>query len=181
MSGDFYWYSESANFLYVAVVDCTGHGVPGAFMSLLGSTYLDQVLIENAELLPSMILHELDHKIETAFRQKNPEDRIADGMDMIMCRISKNTNEIVFSGANRPIYYYSKKDGLKEIKSPVFSIGGFFASDQKEFSDSTLTFEKGDCVYMFSDGYGDQFGGEKYKRFSTRRMKLIFEDIKNYG
>lgn len=178
VSGDFYWYADTPNFIYVAAVDCTGHGVPGAFMSLLGSTYLDQVLIENTDLLPSLILHELDNKIQTAFRQKNPEDKIGDGMDMMLCRISKNKNEIVFSGANRPIYYFSKK-GFEEIKSPVFSIGGFFASDAKEFFDTTYNFEKGDCFYMFSDGYGDQFGGEKYKRYSTRRMKDLFEKIKN--
>lgn len=85
----FYWYTESENYAYVAVVDCTGHGVPGAFMSLLGSTFLDQVLIENKEPTPSLILNELDKKLHGAFRRREEENKIGDGMDAIVMRINK--------------------------------------------------------------------------------------------
>lgn len=176
VSGDFYWYSETENYAYVAVVDCTGHGVPGAFMSLLGSTFLDQVLIENKEPEPSKILNELDRKLHNAFRKREEENRIGDGMDAIVMRVSKDKREIMFSGANRPVYYYSK-EGPKDFKATIYSIGGSFSNDMKGFTDTVLHPEEGDGAYMFSDGFGDQFGGDKNKRYSTKRMKGFFGEI----
>lgn len=178
VSGDFYWYYVTENYLYVAVVDCTGHGVPGAFMSLLGSAYLDQVLIENKEPLPSKILVELDKKIYLALRQANPDNKIGDGMDMCVCRIDKNKNEIIIASANRPIYYITEGT-LQEIKANVYSIGGYFDDSEKQYTEISYNIKQGDVFYMFSDGYGDQFGGEKNRRFSTRKMKTIFGEI--YG
>jgi len=176
VSGDFYWYTESELYSYIAVVDCTGHGVPGAFMSLLGSTFLDQVLIEFKEATPALILNELDKKLHKAFKKKEEENRIGDGMDAMVLRINKDRSEFLFSGANRPLYYYSKQ-GPQDIKAPIYSIGGTFPNDVKGFTDNVMKPEKGDCAYFFSDGFGDQFGGEKNKRYSTKRMKAFFGDI----
>lgn len=178
VSGDFYWYYVTPNYLYVAVVDCTGHGVPGAFMSLLGSTYLDQVLIENKEPTPSQVLTELDKKINTAFKQANPDNKIGDGMDMCLCRITKDKKEIVIASANRPIYYLINGE-LNETKANIFSIGGYFEGSMKMFTEISYRINPGDVFYMFSDGYGDQFGGERNRRFSTRKMKTIFGQIYN--
>lgn len=177
VSGDFYWYSETPNYAYVAVVDCTGHGVPGAFMSLLGSTFLDQVLIENKEPTPSKILNELDKKLHSAFKKREDENRIGDGMDAIVMRITKDKKEIMFSGANRPIYYYSKEEGPKDYKATIYSIGGSFPNEVKGFTDTIINPKAGDGAYMFSDGFGDQFGGDKNKRYSTKRMKSFFGEI----
>lgn len=179
VSGDFYWYTESDNYSYVAVVDCTGHGVPGAFMSLLGSTFLDQVLIEHRDATPSVLLNALDKKLHAAFKKREEENRIGDGMDAIIMRVSKHSNEVVFAGANRPLYFYSKQ-GPQDFKATIYSIGGTFPNEVKGFADTTLYVEKGDCAYMFSDGFGDQFGGEKNKRYSTKRMKSFMEELSQY-
>lgn len=176
VSGDFYWCYTTENYIYVAVVDCTGHGVPGAFMSLLGSTYLDQVLIEHKEPTPKEALNGLDRKINSAFKQGNPDNKIGDGMDMCMCRISKDHKEILIASANRPIYYFTNGQ-LVETKANIYSIGGYFDGIDKNYSQVTYEIKKGDVFYMFSDGYGDQFGGEKNRRFSTRKMKAIFNEI----
>lgn len=178
VSGDFYWYYSTPKYNYVAVVDCTGHGVPGAFMSLLGSTYIDQVMIENKEPLPSEVLTQLDNKIYAAFKQNNPDNKIGDGMDMCICRVTKDKKEITIASANRPIYYFTNGE-LKETKANVFSIGGYFDGSDKVYTEITYQINKGDSFYMFSDGYGDQFGGEKNRRFSTKRMKQIFSSMQN--
>lgn len=179
VSGDFYWYTETDKYHYVAVVDCTGHGVPGAFMSLLGSTFLDQVLIENKEATPSVLLNALDKKLHSAFKKREEENRIGDGMDAIIMRVTKGSNEMIFSGANRPLYFYSKQ-GPQDFKATIYSIGGAFPNEVKGFSDMTIQVEPGDCAYMFSDGFGDQFGGEKNKRYSTKRMKSFMEELSKY-
>jgi ligand-binding sensor domain-containing protein/serine phosphatase RsbU (regulator of sigma subunit) len=177
VSGDFYWYTETEHYTYVAVVDCTGHGVPGAFMSLLGSTFLDQVLIENKEATPALILNELDKKLHKAFKRKDGEEnRIGDGMDAIVMRVEKANGDLLFSGANRPLYFYSK-EGPQDFKAPIYSIGGTFPNEVKGFTDTLLKPQAGDCAYMFSDGFGDQFGGEKNKRYSTKRMKAYLGEI----
>jgi ligand-binding sensor domain-containing protein/serine phosphatase RsbU (regulator of sigma subunit) len=181
VSGDFYWYTETEHYTYVAVVDCTGHGVPGAFMSLLGSTFLDQVLIENKEATPALILNELDKKLHKAFKKKEGEEnRIGDGMDAIVIRVEKGSGDLLFSGANRPLYFYSK-EGPQDFKAPIYSIGGTFPNEVKGFTDTLLKPETGDCCYMFSDGFGDQFGGEKNKRYSTKRMKAYLGEIYTQG
>lgn len=178
VSGDFYWCYATKNYIYIAVVDCTGHGVPGAFMSLLGSTYLDQVMIESHEPMPIDVLKGLDNKINTAFKQGNPDNKIGDGMDMCLCRIDKAKTKIDISSANRPIYYF-KNNELIETKASIYSIGGLYEGIDKNFTQINYPIETGDSYYMFSDGYGDQFGGEKNRRFSTRKMKAIFTQIQN--
>lgn len=178
VSGDFYWYYVTPSYYYLAVVDCTGHGVPGAFMSLLGSTFIDQIMIEAKEPAPSRILVELDIKINSAFKQVNADNKIGDGMDMSVCRISKKGGEVTIASANRPIYLL-KQGELIETKSNIYSIGGYFDGIDKNFTDTSLKVEAGDCLYMFSDGYGDQFGGAKNRRFSTRKMKIMFSEVCN--
>jgi serine phosphatase RsbU (regulator of sigma subunit) len=100
-------------------------------------------------------------------------------MDAIIMRVTKGTNEMVFSGANRPLYFYSK-EGPQDYKATIYSIGGAFPNEVKGFSDMTIHVEPGDCAYMFSDGFGDQFGGEKNKRYSTKRMKSFMEGLSKY-
>ncbi len=176
VSGDFYWCYETNEHIYIAAVDCTGHGVPGAFMSLIGSTFLNQIMIENREPTPSQILFELDKKLFFSFKQKNKEEQIRDGMDMAICRINRNKQEVIFSGANRPFYIFSNNT-LAEVTANLQSIGGFLEGNDKKFEDSKFNYQKSDTIYLFSDGFGDQFGGPKNKRFSMKKMKALFEQI----
>jgi len=177
VSGDFYWFSETEQYSYIAAVDCTGHGVPGAFMSLLGSTFLDQALIENKNCTPVDLLNELDNKLHKAFKTKEEENRIGDGMDAIILRIDKNSQELLFAGANRPLYYYPKNGEVQDFKSPIYSVGGAFTNEVKGYKNDSLQVSNGDCAYIFSDGFGDQFGGPRNKRYSTKRMKNYFSVI----
>ncbi len=179
VSGDFYWHSETNKYTYIAVVDCTGHGVPGAFMSLLGSTFLDQALSENKDDTPSKLLNQLDHKLHSAFKTREEENRIGDGMDALILRYDKTTKELMFSGANRPLYYYPVNGDPQDFKAPIYSVGGAFSNELKGYYDTTLSVSEGDCAYLFSDGFGDQFGGPRNKRYSTKRMKAYFNEIRN--
>jgi serine phosphatase RsbU (regulator of sigma subunit)/ligand-binding sensor domain-containing protein len=173
VSGDFYWFAETEHYFYFAVVDCTGHGVPGAFMSLIGSTYLDQIILDKKEPQPADILTELDFMVIEALKQKSSEGKLKDGMDMGLVRIEKATKKIMFSGADRPLVLVS--DGvMTECKSPMFSIGGHMEGVQKKFSNVDVTAKPGDWIYLFSDGFSDQFGGEHFKRYSTKRLKNLF-------
>lgn len=176
VSGDFYWYYQTENYHYIAAVDCTGHGVPGAFMSLLGGTYLDQIMIENNEPLPSLILTLLDHKIFNSFNKEQHDELIRDGMDVAICQISKHEQKLRTSSASRPIYLVSKQE-LVEFKINNISIGGFFSAQEKVFYDNEYTYAKEDCIYLFSDGFCDQFGGEKNKRYTTKKLKTLLPVI----
>lgn len=185
VSGDFYWYYETKKHYYIAAVDCTGHGVPGAFMSLLGGTYLDQIMIENETvhnsvnaISPAKILKTLNDKIHNSFHKttiNQHDELIRDGMDIAICRIDKLNKKVMCSNAGRPFYIVSEKV-LTEIKSNNISIGG--KSDaEKQFLDSEISYKAGDCLYLFSDGYCDQFGGDRNKRFTTKRLKELLPKI----
>lgn len=176
VSGDFYWFHNTKDHNYIGVIDCTGHGVPGALMSVLGISYLNQIMSEESEPLPSQILTSLDNKIVTSLKQKEEVNHSDDGMDMAICRINKTTREVVFSGAGRPLYWMNNT-GLIESKPAAKGIGGFTKGIEKTFSDETFTYLPNDMLYLFSDGYVDQFGGEKNKRYSTKRMKDLVTNI----
>ncbi len=173
VSGDFYWHHSTEEYTYLAVVDCTGHGVPGAFMSIIGTFYLDQIISESENPLPSHIVTELDKRVVKSLRQYGRDDSVADGMDVALCRIDRKKSELIFCGAHRPIYFVSQGK-LSEFKSIRLSVGGFSGNNKKTFVDTTVYYQKGDVLYLFSDGYGDQFGGTVNRRFSTKEMKKLF-------
>jgi len=174
VSGDFYWYHETEQSYYVAAVDCTGHGVPGAFMSILGSTFLDQIMVEHPEASPSAILYHLDAKILHVFRKKG--EKMMDGMDLSICVVSKKERKVTVSTANRPIYYFSKGE-ITEIRSNAFSIGAYFGTKEKSFTDTVLSLDECQSIYLSTDGFADQFGGEKVKRYSTKKFKDLLVEI----
>ncbi len=176
VSGDFYWYYETENYFYVAAVDCTGHGVPGAFMSLLGGTYLEQIMIENNEPLPSKIINLLDEKLFHSFNKGEQSKLIRDGMDMVLCQISKHNLSFVISNASRPICLVLNSQFI-DVKATNVSVGGASSLSSKVFVDYTYTHQKDDVIYLFSDGFSDQFGGEKNKRYSTKRLKEFIHSI----
>lgn len=180
VSGDFYWHYETDKYFYIAAVDCTGHGVPGAFMSLLGSTYLEQIVSDNNQILPSQIIKKLDDKLYNSFNKGTNSKLIRDGMDLSLCRIAKEKNEIIVSGASRPVYLIINNEFV-EFKSSNFSLGGIIDRETKAFEDKTFVVNKGDTIYLFSDGITDQFGGEKNKRYSSKRFKSFLQSIAHFN
>ncbi|MBI9066203.1 MAG: SpoIIE family protein phosphatase [Salinivirgaceae bacterium] len=175
VSGDFYWYHRIGDKYIIAAVDCTGHGVPGAFMSIIGNYLLNSIIIYNQVYDPSEILKQLNRKIKIALKSDN-RSQTNDGMDVSIAVIDKNNNSIEIASALRPIYLFCKGDfiEIKGDKIPITSnISGTSISSYKKH---TYPFNAGDKFYMFSDGIIDQFGGKNGKKFLTKRFKqLLFE------
>lgn len=172
VSGDFYWFTEHSDRIFIAAVDCTGHGVPGAFMSMIGNTILNEIVNQKKILEPGKILDELDKEIKKALKQdsNNPETR--DGMDLALVSICKHFKDLKFSGAFRPLLLV-RNGVLSEIKANRFPIGGGGAYQKTNFTTTTVNLEKGDILYLFSDGYPDQIGGSNHKKITTKRFKEI--------
>jgi len=185
VSGDFYWFSQKENKIVIAAVDCTGHGVPGAFMSVVGNTLLNQIVNENNITKPSEILDNLHIGVRTALRQDEKGSGSRDGMDIALCTISfeKNlddeTNQVKslqYAGANRPLFHVSGNE-LNTIKGTKFAIGGLQMDEKHIYSNNDVPVKPGDSIYLTSDGYIDQFGGPYGKKFMTRRFKdFLFEN-----
>lgn len=170
VSGDFLWCAENEDYYLVAVVDCTGHGVPGAMISMVGFQLLNQIVIINGINSPSAVLTVLDREINELFHY-NAKKSSADGMDMIFCRVSKHTNELDFAGAQRPLFYYNPETGLQEHKGNKLAIGGFqYNMGDKSFVETKISYQKGDVLYLTSDGYYSQFGGPDDKMMLKKRM-----------
>jgi len=176
VSGDFYWFEKSERKSLFAVVDCTGHGVPGAFMSIIGYTQLNEIVSDQRITDPGKILKELDKRVRTALNQRADNDRNSkDGMELGVVTIHHDQNKIEFAGAMRPLFYV--RDGeLHVVKGDKFSIGGF-SQHKKNFTTHSLSIRKGDCFYLFSDGYPDQFGGADGKKFMTKNVGEMLKKI----
>ncbi|MBN8701802.1 MAG: tetratricopeptide repeat protein [Bacteroidetes bacterium] len=176
VSGDFYWfYDKNEVYSFIAAADCTGHGVPGAFMSMIGNNILNQIVGESVVTNPSFILNNLHDEITKALKQNIPGSESRDGMDIALCRINKRTKQIDFAGANRPLYVI-KNNILSEIAPTKQPIGGGHI-ERVPFVNQTLQMEKGDIVYMSSDGYADQFGGALGKKYMTKNFKRFISEI----
>ncbi len=179
VSGDFYWFTIAGDLVYLAVADSTGHGVPGAFMSLIGSSLLNEIVIQKRILETDKILNELDAEIRKVLKQGNNGEGARDGMDVALCTINLKTKELTFSGAMRPLYIVNstdenpadKKFKLEEIVPNKRSIGGDQQGRVAVFSANKIKLKKGDAVYLFTDGYADQFGGPKGKKITNTRFK----------
>ncbi|HEX8517035.1 MAG TPA: tetratricopeptide repeat protein [Bacteroidia bacterium] len=176
VSGDFYWYGEKDGKRLVAACDCTGHGVPGALMSMIGNNLLNQIVYEKGITNAGRILDALHLEIKKALKQdEHPENR--DGMDIALVVFNSET-EIEFAGAQRPLWVIREKDPqLEEIKGNKFSIGGIQTEESRNFNTHRLILENKDCLYIFSDGIVDQFGGEHGKKFMTKNLKVLFSNI----
>ncbi len=174
VSGDFYWFTETQDKVFMAVVDCTGHGVPGAFMSMIGNTLLNEIILEKKVTMPSEILNELDLEIRTALKQDTTDN--TDGMDVCLISLTKdNSHCLHFSGAKRPLYYYIEKDKeWKEIKGDRKGIGGRSKKQDEPFTDHELCLKNGDRIFLSSDGIVDQNNQER-KRFGSKKIKEILQ------
>jgi serine phosphatase RsbU (regulator of sigma subunit) len=168
VSGDFYWFREVNGYKYAAVVDCTGHGVPGAFMSMIGSTLLNEIVINDKISNPATILNELDMRLKF-YMQNREHSTVNDGMDIALIQQDKD-GKIRFSGAGRPLYYTFNGE-FHEIKGDPFSIGGK-RSDDREFTTIELENIQNATIYLTSDGFADQNNKEN-KKISTKKLKNL--------
>ena len=171
VSGDFYWFTEKNGKKLIAAVDCTGHGVPGAFMSMIGIAFLNEIVNEKGITNPGEILSELRHLIIQALKQTGAEGEQKDGMDISILSFDEKNNMVEFAGANNPLWHYSNGI-MNEQKADKRSIG-FFRGKGLPFTNHTIEYKKGDTFYIFTDGYADQFGGPKGKKFKYRQFQEL--------
>jgi serine phosphatase RsbU (regulator of sigma subunit)/tetratricopeptide (TPR) repeat protein len=196
VSGDFYWVKEKDGKLYLAVVDCTGHGVPGAFMSIVGRNGLNEALSTLQDPTSAQILDFLNAYVNDTLNQTFEHSTIRDGMDIALCIIDKKKNTIQYSGANNPMWiirsspvvdekqalslFGADKRGI-EYKADKQPVGNFVGDVSHPFSYAETKLLKGDMIYLFSDGFSDQFGGPKKKKFKRSRLKELFYNIASYS
>lgn len=173
VSGDFYWFKELGGKKVIAAADCTGHGVPGAFMSLVGHNVLNTVT--KVFTKPSQILNNANRLAVDVLRSNDGDSYMRDGMDIALCTIDQKSMTLEFSGAHNPVYIIRNGE-LIEIESDPFSIGSY-DYNEKEFTNHTVQLQHDDCLYVFSDGYADQFGGPKGKKFMRKHFRKLLQDI----
>ncbi|MCW3077202.1 MAG: hypothetical protein JWO32_1811 [Bacteroidetes bacterium] len=173
--GDFYWFGQQGDEAVIAAIDCTGHGVPGALMTVIGNSLLNQIVTSTGITSPSNILTQLDKKLHETLKQHG-NIITNDGMDAAVCRYKLSKNEVTFAGAKRPLYLF-KKGELIEIKGDKSPIGSFGHNLHKRFSEHKIAMNKGDTLYMFSDGVQDQFGGDNGKKFMIKQFRELLLDI----
>jgi serine phosphatase RsbU (regulator of sigma subunit) len=176
VSGDFYWIEQKNDVVCFAAVDCTGHGVPGALMSVVGFNLLTQAINEVNLLKPSDILRHLDAGVTKTLRQSEEGKGVKDGMDLSLCSLNKKTLELEYAGAFNSLYYVSN-GALTEIKADKFPIGVNIGGKVDDYTNHHIRLKKGDCVYLYSDGYADQFGGPKGKKFKYNQLKEMLTAI----
>jgi serine phosphatase RsbU (regulator of sigma subunit) len=178
VSGDFYWVDRVNGRVAFAAVDCTGHGVPGAFMSLIGHNGLNQAIRERGAGRPSEVLKVLNKLAFEALHKDREQFLVRDGMDMALCNYDPSRRVLEYAGANSPLYIVRGTEVLhfQPDKRPI----GSFELDGQDFTDHRILLEQGDMVYLFSDGYADQFGGPKGKKFLYKRFRDLLLEISRY-
>ncbi|MCX6296980.1 MAG: SpoIIE family protein phosphatase [Bacteroidetes bacterium] len=176
VSGDFYWMDEKNGKTMFSAVDCTGHGVPGAFMSIVGYNLLKHVVNSDENTTPSLILDRLNEGVSETLHHGHEESQAKDGMDLSFCTIDFKTLELQYAGAYNPLYLI--RDGqLIQTKADKFPIGLFLGEEKKKFTNHTVQLLKGDSVYIFSDGYADQFGGPNGKKFMANHFRDLLMQV----
>lgn len=177
VSGDFYWAHVLSNGRAVfALADCTGHGVPGGFMSMLGNSFLNELVVENKLFKADEILNRLRDKVIAALFQKGQTQQ-KDGMDMILCVWNKMDNTLEFAGANNALYIVRDKE-ITEYKGDKMPIGSYL-EENKKFTSQKITLQTNDVIYLSTDGFADQFGGEKGKKFRSKQFEELLVEVSN--
>ncbi len=185
VSGDFYWFSANVtdrNLDIVVAIDCTGHGVPGAFMTVIGNNLLEDIVTRQQIVEPAEILFELDKRIRATLQQKKSNVRVNDGMDLAILVVDKANSTIDYAGAKNPLYYVHDNK-LEIIKGSKYAIGGHLlrrknaANKEKRFNSHRIKYSKGDLFYIFTDGYIDQFGGKDGRKFLAKNYRALLMQI----
>jgi len=179
VSGDFYWLNKVNNKIIIVAADCTGHGIPGAFMSMLGISFLNEIVNKNKITQPDLILNELRKMVINSLNKTDRE--VKDGMDIALTAINTESLELEYAGAYNQLFVYrpiieTGKSEFFEIKADRMPIGKYI-KDEVPFTNKLFQLQKNDTIYMFSDGYPDQFGGEKNEKFKLRRLKELLNEI----
>ena len=176
VSGDFYWLGEVGEKVFFAAVDCTGHGVPGAFMSIVGYNQLKQALIITEGSSPAEMLNQLNKGVTETLHQKDADSTSRDGMDIAMCSLNMETLELEYAGAFNPLYLLREGE-IVQFKADKFPIGSSVNAKHNAFTNHSIQLEKGDQLYIFSDGYADQFGGSRGKKFMYKRFRELLLSV----
>ncbi len=176
VSGDFYWAEQFGNKYFLATVDCTGHGVPGAFMSIVGNNLLNQAVNLYGIDKPSLILDNVNKELYKILHQTYEDSTVKDGMDLSLIAINPKTLVMEYAGAFNPVWIL-RNEKMIELKGDKFPVGAFVGEDLKRFTQVDFQLQKGDIVYLFTDGYADQFGGEKGKKFKYRQLESKLLEI----
>ncbi|MDZ4664303.1 MAG: SpoIIE family protein phosphatase [Bacteroidota bacterium] len=174
VSGDFYWFGEENNKRIIAAIDCTGHGVPGAFMSMVGNAFLNEIVHEKEITTPALILYELRTRVIHSLKQEGNYLDNKDRMDIAICVFDKDLTNLEFAGANNPLWLIRGRE-LRQInadKQPIGSSG----KELKDFTNHKVQLEKNDIIYIFTDGFPDQFGGEKGKKFNYKPLQELLKN-----
>ena len=199
VSGDFYWLRQHGTRIFIVAADCTGHGVPGAFMSMLGISLLNEIVDKNPEIEAFDVLNKLRDNVIKSLHQREEHTNTQDGMDLSLIIFDKSNNEVSFAGANNPLILIRQKDidyhsATKELEERNFKVIedekvnliefkadkmpiGIYIKDNISFKQHKFIAEKGDTMYILSDGFPDQFGGEKAQKFMIKRFKQLLIDI----
>jgi PAS domain S-box-containing protein len=170
VSGDFPWFINVGDVIYFAAVDCTGHGVPGALISLIGYFLLNDIVKGRKIDDPGEILDHLDRSVTKTLRQDSSDSKTKDGMDIALCKIDLNNREVSYAGAHRPLYFMNSGE-LEQIKGDKFPIGGGIYKYQTKFSSTSINVKKGDSIFFCSDGFPDQFGGPDNRKYGPKRLR----------
>ncbi len=170
VSGDFPWFIKVGDIMYFAAVDCTGHGVPGALISLIGYFLLNDIVKGRKMSDPGEILDQLDRSVTKTLRQDSDDSKTKDGMDIALCKIDLKNNQVSYAGAHRPLYFMNQGE-LVEIKGNKFPIGGGIYRNQTKFTSTVLDVKKGDSIFFCSDGFPDQFGGPDNRKYGPKRLR----------
>ena len=175
VSGDFYWIGENENQIFFTVADCTGHGVPGAFMSALGISVLDEIITNNNNLKANTVLNVLREKIKTSLHQTGKQGEATDGMDVAFCILNKDRKTLEYSGAYNPLFLFHDGE-FSEYRADRMPIGIYYG-EKESFTNYEIKVEKGDTIYIFSDGFADQFGGSKGSKYMKYNLKKLLSEI----
>lgn len=174
VSGDFYWIDKKGDWSYFAAVDCTGHGVPGAFMSIVGHNLLKDILKNTDSTEPAVIMDKMNDGVANTLHNTS-DKQTKDGMDMTLCALNYKTLELQFAAAFNPLYII--RDGeLIQHKADKFPVG-MFVGEKQNFTNNSIQLQKGDSIYIFSDGYADQFGGPKGKKFMAGNFRALLSEV----
>jgi ligand-binding sensor domain-containing protein/serine phosphatase RsbU (regulator of sigma subunit) len=175
VSGDYYWMTQKGDETVIAVADCTGHGVPGAFMSMLGVAFLNEIVNRAEELNASNILNELRENVKKSLRQTGKKDEAKEGMDIALCVLNQKKKCLQYAGAYNPLYLLRNSE-LKQFKADRMPIGIYY-KEKESFTNHIVSLQESDVIYLFSDGYVDQFGGNNGKKFLHKQFKNLILDI----
>ncbi len=184
VSGDFYWFKQIKNLLYIVAADCTGHGVPGAFMSMLGVSALNEIVTGRGVKPPALVLNNLRKRIKKSLHQTGKYGEAQDGMDISLIMVDLDNQTLQFAGAYNPLYIFRKEtntdgnttqykhDTIKANRMPI----GIHPKDHQEFTNHELQLQKGDTMYIFSDGYVSQFGGDRGDKLKSKKFQEVLKN-----